>query len=319
MQNFNTTDTPLVSFIITCKDLPSEQVAECVNSILQLSLRTDEREIILVDAASGKCMLNEISDISSHIIYIRLNSGSIENARNAGLRFAQGRYIQFIDGEDKLFTEAYEHCIDIARYNSPDIVIFNSDASETGQNDYSGEKPTEGSEYMKHNNLTASPWGYIFAKRLLINLKFETDTFDADEEFTTLLFLRAEKIYSSSAVAYFDRNKKKEKVERSDKRCIIKRLDDAFAIICRLQQLADTMPPTDKAALQRRCAQLTMNYIINTIRWTRSAKQLSERIEKLKEAGLFPLPDRNYSKKYILFNKLSRSSIMMKIICKMLG
>lgn len=309
----------LISFIITCYNLPAEQVKECVNSIVCLSLRNEEKEIIVIDDGSRECLLKELMDIADNIIYIRQPNGGTGAARNTGLRIATGEYIQFVDGDDRLLSEAYEHCIDIVRYESPDIVIFNSGTTETGRNDYDGETPTEGTEYIKHNNLQSSPWGYVFAKRLLIDLKFKTGTFAADEEFTTLLFLRAEKIYSTSTVAYFDRNRKQSKVDRSDKKAIIKRLDDGEKIISRLHDLSAAMTVNDRIALQRRVAQLTMNHIINIIRWTRSAKQLETRIKNLEELGLFPLPDRNYSKKYMLFNKLSRSSIVRKIICKMLG
>lgn len=314
-----TKDMRLISFIITCYNLPAEQVRECINSAVCLSLREEEKEIIVIDDGSRECLLCSMMDMADNIIYIRQPNGGTGAARNTGLRLATGKYIQFIDGDDKLLSEAYEHCIDIVRYEDPDIVIFNSGTTESGRNDYDGEVPTEGTEFMKRHNLQSSPWGYVFAKRLLIDLKFKTGTFAADEEFTTLLFLRAEKIYSTSAVAYFDRNRKQLKVNRKDKKAIIKRLDDSAAILRRLHDLSVSMPVNDRIALQRRVAQLTMNHIINIIRWTRSAKQLETRLKNLEELGLFPLPDRNYSKKYMLFNKLSRSSIVRKIICKMLG
>ena len=40
---------PLVSFIITTYNLPSEYLEFCLKSILQLSLNPKEREIIIVD------------------------------------------------------------------------------------------------------------------------------------------------------------------------------------------------------------------------------------------------------------------------------
>lgn len=40
---------PLVSFIITTYNMPTEYLEECIKSILQLSLNAKEREIILVD------------------------------------------------------------------------------------------------------------------------------------------------------------------------------------------------------------------------------------------------------------------------------
>ncbi|HCD77554.1 MAG TPA: glycosyl transferase family 2 [Prevotella sp.] len=318
LQN-NTSDKCLISFIVTFHNMTEELVRECIDSILNLSLRKEEREILVVDDGSDKCLLDSLSDIADNIIYIRKASEGIASARNFGMRIATGKYIQFVDGEDKLLSEAYEHCVDIARYNSPDIVIFNTGSDGSGRNDYEGEEPTEGTEYLKRNNLTTSPWGYLFAERLLAGLKFDTTIEGTEEEFTTLLFLCAEKIYSTSAEAYYDRKCEKRKIDRHDKKAVIRHLDDNEKIIARLQDLSATMPTNDRIALQRRIAQLTMNYILNTLLWTRSSKQLESRITRLESCGLFPLPDKNYSKKYVLFNKLSRRRLIRKMICKMLG
>ena len=38
-----------VSFIITTYNLPADMLIECMNSILQLSLRPEELEVIVVD------------------------------------------------------------------------------------------------------------------------------------------------------------------------------------------------------------------------------------------------------------------------------
>ena len=118
-----TTKAPLLSFIITCFNKPASQIAECIDSILKLSLRDEEREIIVVDDGSQEFILDSLTNIADNIIYIRQRTAGTGAARNTGLRMATGSYIQFIDGEDKLISEAYEHCIDLVRYNEPDIVI----------------------------------------------------------------------------------------------------------------------------------------------------------------------------------------------------
>lgn len=318
-QNKRPKDMPLISFIITCYNLLPEQVTECIYSITRLSLREEEREIIVVDDGSKECLLKDLMEIADNIIYIRQANAGKNAARNIGIKMSEAKYIQFINGEDKLISEAYEHCIDIIRYNNPDIVIFNHGNNENGQNDYMGEEPTEGSEFMKRNSLQIAPWGYVFSKRILIGLRFPTDIYTGDKEFTTLLFIKAEKVYSTSAVAYFDRKKKREKIDRSNKKLIIQHLNDFETILIRLNNLSTAMSLSNKIAMQRRLAQMTMEYIIKTIKWTRSAKQLNMRIKNLEEQGLFPLPDRYYSKKYIIFNKLSRNTIARKLIMKVLG
>jgi glycosyltransferase involved in cell wall biosynthesis len=43
---------PLISFIIPVYDVPADILCECINSIMALSLRAYEREIIVVDDGS---------------------------------------------------------------------------------------------------------------------------------------------------------------------------------------------------------------------------------------------------------------------------
>jgi hypothetical protein len=74
----------------------------------------------------------------------------------------------------------------------------------------------------------------------------------------------------------------------------------------------------DKTALQRRVAQLTMDYIYQVIYLSRSRQQLETEISDLTRNGLFPLPDASYTPKYIWFRRLSKTSagraLLMRII-----
>ena len=82
--------------------------------------------------------------------------------------------------------------------------------------------------------------------------------------------------------------------------------------------MADRLPAEDRIALQRRIAQLTMDYLYNVILQTHSRHYLDRRIDELRRQGLFPLPDRNYTQKYVWFRRLSNSqkgrSLLMRLI-----
>ena len=66
--------------------------------------------------------------------------------------------------------------------------------------------------------------------------------------------------------------------------------------------------------MKRRVAQLTMDYLHNIIVLTRSKRFLNERIEALEREGLFPLPAKAYTKKYLMFSRLVRTSIGRNIL-----
>lgn len=310
---------PLVSFIVTCYNLPHDMVKECLDSIINLSLRKAEREIILIDDGSDTDPLASLNDERNEIMYIRQKNGGLSSARNTGLRMATGKYIQFVDGDDRLVTEAYERCLDVVRYNEPDLVLFDSTDSDKVRINYELPEPMDGAHYMRHNNIHAVAWGYIFNRRILGNLRFTPGTLHEDEEFTPQLILHAEKVYSLNITAYYYRKRQGSITNNVNKRNIIKRLNDVEQIITHLNYLADILPAGDKSAMKRRVAQLTMDYIYNTIVLTRSARQIEKRISRLETKGLFPLPDANYTTKYTIFRHLSKNRIIRMFLKKFIS
>jgi hypothetical protein len=57
-----------------------------------------------------------------------------------------------------------------------------------------------------------------------------------------------------------------------------------------------------------------MDYLYNTIMLTRSSEQLEARIAELRQYGLFPLPDRDYTKKYRWFRRMIDTRLGRKIM-----
>ena len=107
-------------------------------------------------------------------------------------------------------------------------------------------------------------------------------------------------------------------VHQTGKKSIQQQLDDHLTVIRHLQKLADTLPQTDRLAMQRRVHQLTMDHIYNTIMLTRSEQKLDETIEALRQNALYPLPDRDYSTKYVWFRKMTNSRLGRRILLRTL-
>ena len=311
-------ETPLISFILTYYNLPVSMLRECIDSVLALSLRPFEREIIVVDDGSDASPINELLAYGDDIIYIRQRHQGLSVARNTGIQMARGTYMQFVDADDRLLQVPYEQCLDIARYQQPDMVLFHLSNTSVVPVNIQSDEPVSGTDYMRKNNLHGSACGYIFRAAVLGELRFTPGIFHEDEEFTPQLMIRAERVFPTDARAYLYRNRKDSIQTSTGIRQRLQRLYDAKQVILRLTEMADRMPSNDRLALQRRTAQLTMDYLYNVIRQTRSRHYVERQIEQLRKHGLFPLPARNYTTKYKWFRRLSNShfglSILMFII-----
>ena len=307
---------PLVSFIIPVYNIPIGLLSECLDSILSLSLRKHEREIIVIDDGSQSSPLSKLDNYLDDIIFIRQKNGGLGSARNRGILNVTGQYIQFIDADDALIANQYEHCLDLIRFSSPDMVMFNFSRKEKSQKIYNDQPAISGRELMRHHNIKATAWGYLFKSTILGKLRFTPDIFHEDEEFTPLLILRAETIIQSDAEAYFYRQRKESITTSENPRNILKRLNDFKEVILRLNQTADVIHGIDRLALLRRVHQLTMDYIYKIIVETRNKQYLERQLEDLRKKGLFPLPDRNYTTKYRWFRRLTNSKVGLTFLLR---
>jgi len=223
---------------------------------------------------------------------------------------ARGRYLQFVDGDDRLMTEPYNHCLDILRsHEDADMVVFDFTSSTDVSTTYTDGPVLSGTDLMRHHNIHGSACLYLFRQKTLSELRFTPGIFHEDEEFTPQLLLRAERVYPTDAHAYYYCQRPNSITSTNDEQKVQKRLDDLHAITHRLYLLADRLPQNDRLALRRRVAQLTMDYLYQIIMQTRSAQQLDTRIAMLRNEGLFPLPDENYSQKYVWFRRMTSTAL----------
>lgn len=306
---------PTVSFIIPCYNLPAEMIAECIDSILALSLRRGEREIILVDDGSDTSPLGQLGGRENEITYIRQDNKGLSEARNTGLRAATGRYIQFVDGDDRLISRAYDRCLEIAKREEPDMVMFRL-TTKIGRIADKHIKPeiTSGHQYMLKNNLRATACGYLFSKDTLGSLRFTSGILHEDEDFTPQLVLSARIVCDTGITAYYYRTRPHSITNNINKRNVIRRLNDIERTIGHLDKIAEGLGNDKRRAMERRVAQLTMDYIYNTVRLTRSASQLRRRLKRLEAAGLFPLPDGRYTPTYTLFRLVTKNKLLINLL-----
>lgn len=297
---------PLVSFIVTTYNMPHQLLRECLESIGALGLDDDECEIVLVDDGSEVTPLAELSDWQDRMVYLRQQNCGLSVARNNGLRIATGRYIQFVDGDDCLLSNTYRQCLEWVKEHDADMMLFglNTQTARDSQDDIAIEGPMTGASYLHNHNLQASACGYLFRRLMLDNLRFTPGIYHEDEEFTPLLLLKADQLYFTEADAYYYRQREESITHQADEAHTRKRLEDMRNIIYRLQKTSATIPEGERVALSRRVAQLSMDYLYQTIRLTRNKESLDAAIKHLEVAGLFPLPDKAYTKKYSMFRRL---------------
>ena len=239
------THQPLVSFIVTCYNLPVDMLCECIDSILNLNLETAEREIIVVDDGSDVSPMNDLLKYGDDIIYVRQKNGGVSVARNTAMDMAKGQYIQLVDGDDCLLKIPYEYCLDLIRNcSNVDVVMFDfTHKSDKAPVAFNPPIIKNGPELLRTENIRGAACCCLFRQAVRGKLAFTPGiAYGEDEEFTPQLLIRTETAYITDAQAYFYRERTTSAVHQTDEASIQKRLSDTKEVILHLSRLADISP-----------------------------------------------------------------------------
>lgn len=300
---------PLISFIVTYHNEPASLLLGCIDSILSLRLKPAEAEIIVVDDGSKV----PPPPLPAPVVCIRQEESGLSVCRNTGISRSHGRYIQFVDADDRLLPEAYSGVCEALRGAGADLVLFGMKRGRDvprGCRAYRQDvgtkaERTDGRSYLQHRNLRAAAWSYAFSRDILGDLRFCPGLLHEDELFTPQLFLRAERLVELPVAAYFYRQHSGTITQSHVPEHIQKRLDDIRRIISVLDSLNEPL-------LERRVRQLCVDYLQLSLTLTGSPAELYRRAAELRREGLLPLPLRPYSLRYlvlsVVFNLLSAFS-----------
>ena len=114
---------PEISVIVPCYNTDIDMLKRCINSILIQTY--SDFEIIIVDDGSKeeyKKVYNELSENDKIKVMFKENGG-VSSARNYGIEYSTGKYITFVDSDDKLTPFFLEEAYKIGCKNDADLVI----------------------------------------------------------------------------------------------------------------------------------------------------------------------------------------------------
>lgn len=185
-----------VSVIIPCYNA-EKTIDKCLKSVLNQTYT--ELEIICVNDGSTDDSLNiikkyAIQDPRVHIIN-KKNEG-VSLARNAGIKIATGKYIEFLDSDDWISSNFVKIMMEEFCKNNVDLVICGYQSTNGGINKslpYNNMKISEVmvdfSEIYSSTYLNP-PWNKLYKKELLNGLKFNENICLGEDLIFNLEYLR---------------------------------------------------------------------------------------------------------------------------------
>ncbi len=104
-------------------------LAQCLDSLTVQTL--NDIEIICVNDGStdnSPAILRSYAEQNSKITLVDKQNGGLSSARNAGLRYAKGEYVYFIDSDDYIDSETLEQLYKKCAENNLDAVYFDGES-----------------------------------------------------------------------------------------------------------------------------------------------------------------------------------------------
>ena len=116
---------PILSIIVPVYNV-EQYLPRCLDSILAQTF-TDFEVIAVDDGSPDNCgqILDEYAQKDNRIKVIHKENGGVSSARNVALDVAQGEYIGFVDPDDYISCDMYEHLYNEAVAGNYDVVQCN--------------------------------------------------------------------------------------------------------------------------------------------------------------------------------------------------
>ena len=163
---------------------------DSIGSLLNQTINFDNIQIILVDDGSTdqteEICLNYQNLYPKNIIYIKINHGGVSKARNVGLAHAKGRFINFLDPDDKWNYDAFKYFLLFFKYyKDVNFVAGRLKFFEANENfhpyDYKYYRSRVINITNEYNCIHTSASSSVFKKSFIKNNYFEEGVFSGED------------------------------------------------------------------------------------------------------------------------------------------
>lgn len=205
---------PLLSIIIPIYNA-EKTISRLLNSIYELALNEQEFEVIAVDDCScdqSVYLLYKYAHEHPNLIIHQhsRNEGTPSVGRNEGIKMSTGRYVWFVDSDDKIIADHALPLLNYLRENDLDFIFFNNivfDAFGTYRSEVYDVKDTHvlaGTAAYVQQRMFPVPWNKILKRSFLLQheLFFPTDLFPEDHAWVNMCFLHARKVRGFATDVY---------------------------------------------------------------------------------------------------------------------
>ncbi len=308
---------PLITFIIPAYNA-APYIRACVESVFGIELHGHEREVIAIDDGSTDNTSEVLAQCKSdhpELLLISQGNQGPSVARNAGMEKACGKYIFFVDADDRLdcccdtkeLVSALEDgVIDIIGINSRQTNLAGRTAPYRRYVPQYNKVYAPARTFMRGRNLFPCVWAYLFRREFLTGrqLRFMPFALHEDDDFTVRTFALARNFMAIDADLYVRIQRKGSITTTNDREMQKRKLRDVMKILAGLEDFS--APDAElQRCMRRKTDYLVVDALRLLIRQRHDIAFRKEIVRSLKGMRRFPLRWR-WEPKYIMFNLFTR-------------
>lgn len=296
-----------ISFILPVYNV-AEWLGDCLNSLLCQGIPADDYEIICVIDGStdnSAAIAKEYASKNSNIIVIEQENSGVSSARNKGLERASGKYVWFIDPDDKLCTGFFAGLLE--KITDEDVIYFGF--KRIGENDFGSVEADEG--FVLHGGFDITrddgwdrlrnmrpgvgnnAWCKVIRRSLLIDngIGFpESLTYGEDTYFSFLVASRSKKAAFADTAPYLYRQRSSSAMNTKNSVRRKRHLDSMIGLLKlyrdQLEHHAETYSEYHKMILTLKINNCSENVLFDILPLNKN--EFNRMLSEMKSIGAYP-------------------------------
>lgn len=220
-----------------------EYIEDCVNSLLKQDLSEQEYEIILINDGStdnSPKLAQKLKEQNNNIVLLSQENKGQSVARNKGMDIAKGKYIMFVDADDKLYPNVIKKIVSVAEENLLDVCAYRIKYYDSGGKEIEGaiqpfpaDKIYKGCFAVMNGADIGAVWLNLYSNSFINShkLRFLEGIYHEDVDFNLRMYAFADRIMFTDIVGYSYNYNPNSSTREQSKEKYIKLIKDDICVV----------------------------------------------------------------------------------------